>query len=199
MWADDRLWLPAMLAGRSFDGRFVFDGDALLEHHLDLGDPARALFERLARLGIPSETIEHPPVFTVEQARRLRGPVDGAHVKNLFLRNKRGEHWLVTALADRTLDLKALSRRLGAGNLTFASPARLRRHLGVEPGSVTPLAALHDTAGAVRVCIDRSILQAVRVHCHPLTNDRTTALAPADLLRFLADTGHPAELIDLDA
>lgn len=200
MWADDRLWIPLMLAGRLFCGRFVFEGDAMLDHELFDDDPARALFASLARLGAATTVANHPPVFTVEQARRHRAAGEGgAHVKNLFVRNKKGEMWLVTTLEDRPIDLKVLGKRLGAGHLSFASFDRLRTRLGVEPGSVTPFAAMNDREGAVRVVLDAAILAADTVHCHPLTNDRTVAIAPGDLVRFLEDCGHAPSVIDLDA
>ena len=94
------------------------------------------LFDRLAELGIAHQTVEHPPVFTVEEAKAHRGVLPGHHIKNLFLRNKKEEMWLVVALEDRAIDLKALGEKLGAGRLSFGSPERLRKYLGVEPGSV---------------------------------------------------------------
>lgn len=200
MWADDRLWIPLMLAGRPFRGRFVFDGDAMIDHELVDDDPAGALFASLTRLGAETTVATHPPVFTVEQAKRHRAAGEGgAHVKNLFVRNKKGEMWLVTTLEDRPIDLKALGKRLGAGHLSFASFDRLRARLGVEPGSVTPFAAMNDREGAVRVVLDAAILAAGAVHCHPLTNDRTVAIAPRDLVRFLEDCGHAPSVLDLDA
>ncbi|MFO0547132.1 MAG: prolyl-tRNA synthetase associated domain-containing protein [Polyangiaceae bacterium] len=162
-------------------------------------DPAAPLFAFLDELGIHHETAVHPQVFTVAEAKLHRARGDGAHVKNLFLRNKKGAMWLVTTLEDRPVDLKALGRLLGAGNLSFASPERLRQHLGVEPGSVTPLAAMCDRERVVQVVLDAAILREAVVHCHPLTNDRTTTLSVADLLRFLRATGHEPSTLDLDA
>jgi 8-oxo-dGTP diphosphatase len=198
MWADDRLWLPLMLAGRAFRGRFIFDGEAMLDHELLDEDPALALFARLESLGISWTTAAHPPVFTVEQAKRHRAPNEaGAHVKNLFVRNKKGDMWLVTTLEDRPVDLKALGKQLGAGHLSFASFDRLRAHLGVEPGSVTPLAALKDEAGLVKVVLDSAVLKEATVHCHPLTNDRTIAIGSSDLVRVREASGHVPSVIDL--
>src|SRR5262245_66414796 len=102
------------------------------------------LFARLDEFGLKHRTVEHAPVFTVEQAKAHRGELPGHHVKNLFLRNKKEEMWLVVALEDRAVDLKRLGEVLGAGRLSFGSPERLRTYLGVEPGSVTPFAVIND-------------------------------------------------------
>ncbi len=106
------------------------------------------LFAELDRLGIPHKTVKHPPVFTVEQARQLRGELPGGHTKNLFLRDKKHALYLVVALEDAEIELKSLHRRLGAtGRFSFGSSDLLREVWGVEPGSVTPFGAINDTAG----------------------------------------------------
>ncbi len=159
----------------------------------------KMLFERLEALGIATETHAHAPVFTVEESRELRGDLPGAHCKSLFLKDKKGVLWLVVSLEDRRIDLKALAGLIGAARLSFASPERLATHLGVVPGAVTPFALIHDDANAVRVVIDAGIAIAERAHFHPLSNDATTAIAPADLLRFIAALGHEPAVVDLAA
>ena len=154
------------------------------------------LFARLEQLGIAQHTVEHPPVFTVEQAKALRGDLPGHHVKNLFLRNKKEAMWLVVALEDRAVDLKWLGEALGAGRLSFASAERLKRHLGVEPGSVTPLALINDPSRTVQLALDRGLVDGAPVNIHPLVNTMTTAMAAPDLLRFFAATGHEARWLD---
>jgi Ala-tRNA(Pro) deacylase len=148
------------------------------------------LFDKFAALGIAQRTVEHPPVFTVEEAKALRGNLAGHHIKNLFLRNKKEEMWLVVALEDRAVDLKRLGEALGAGRLSFGSPDRLRRVLGVEPGSVTPFALVNDEARVVRLALDRGLSEGGPVNAHPLVNTMTTAIATADLLRLFEATGH---------
>lgn len=155
------------------------------------------LFERLESLGIDTRTVQHPAVFTVEEAQRLRGELTGGHCKNLFLRNKKGRMWLVVCAEDSTVDLRALADRLGAGRLSFGSAGRLMEHLGVIPGAVTPFAILNDHDGAVRVVIERRLLALSPLNCHPLDNARTTAIATDDLLRFLEAENHSPEIIDL--
>ena len=154
------------------------------------------LFDRLAALGIAQRTVEHPPVFTVEEAKALRGNLAGHHIKNLFLRNKKEEMWLVVALEDRAIDLKRLGEALGAGRLSFGSAERLKRHLGVEPGSVTPLALINDEGRTVQLALDRGLVDGGPVTVHPLVNTMTTAMAAPDLLRFFGATGHAPRWLD---
>jgi len=157
------------------------------------------LFVRLNALGLAYRTVEHEPVFTVEQAKQHRGVLPGHHIKNLFLRNKKEEMWLVVALEDRAIDLKKLGERLGAGRLSFGSPERLRRHLGVEPGSVTPFSVINDTGRVVRLVLDTGLQADGPINAHPLVNTMTTAIALPDLLRFFQETGHEPGWLDLAA
>lgn len=156
------------------------------------------LLRRLEALGIQSKTVMHPPVFTVDEAKALRGELPGAHIKNLFLRNKKGAMWLVTCLEDRELDLKALAGALNAGRFSFGSAERLMTHLGVLPGAVTPFAVINDTARAVTMVLDKGVVGNDPVNAHPLVNDMTTALESKDLIRFLEAEGHPPLVLDMD-
>ncbi len=155
------------------------------------------LFAHLDGLGIRTRTVQHPPVFTVDEAKALRGDLPGAHIKNLFLRNKKGDMWLVVAEESRRIDLKALGERLGAGRLSFGSPERLMSYLGVVPGAVTPFALINDREGRVKVAIDKAVLERDPVNCHPLANDMTTAITPRDLLAFIESSGHKPMILDL--
>ena len=154
------------------------------------------LFDRLAELDIAHGTVEHKAVFTVEQAKAHRGVRPGHHIKNLFLRNKKEEMWLVVALEDRSLDLKRLGETLGAGRLSFGSAERLRTYLGVEPGSVTPFAVVNDTARKVSLVLDRGLQDGGPINAHPLTNTMTSAIDLPDLLRLFEVTGHTPRWLD---
>ena len=172
------------------------------ELQLDDGTAAATpddLFRRLDELEIVHETIHHEPVFTVEEAKVLRGELVGGHTKNLFLRNKKGAMWLVVCLEDRLVDLKALARHLGAGRFSFSSADRLSRHLGVIPGAVTPFAVINDKQRAVQVVLDLGLLGLERVNFHPLDNAMTTALSAGDLVKFLRAENHAPEITDLGA
>ena len=153
------------------------------------------LFATLDRLGIAHTTVTHPPLFTVEQSRGMRGKIPGGHTKNLFLRDKKGALFLVTTLEDAVIELKSLHRRLAAsGRFSFGSADLLLETLGVAPGAVTPLAAINDTAGRVTVVLDSGLMEHAIVNCHPLANTMTTSMARDDLVRFLEATGHPPRI-----
>ncbi|HXY99339.1 MAG TPA: prolyl-tRNA synthetase associated domain-containing protein [Stellaceae bacterium] len=154
-----------------------------------------ALFRRLDTLGIRHVTRHHPPVHTVTEAAALTLP--GAQCKCLFLRDRKGGLWLVAALADRPIDLKALAERLAAPRFSFASPALLQEALGVAPGSVTPFALLNDRERRVRVVLDAGMLTVDPLNFHPLVNTASTALSPGDLRRFINDCGHTPLIVDL--
>jgi Ala-tRNA(Pro) deacylase len=144
------------------------------------------LFALLDRLGIAHKTVTHPPLFTVEQSRALRGTIPGGHTKNLFLKDKKGALFLVTAPEDATIELKSLHRRLHAsGRFSFGAAELLR---------ATPFAAMNDHAGRVSVVLDAALMQHDVINCHPLVNTMTTSLARADLIRFLEATGHPPRI-----
>ena len=149
------------------------------------------LFAALDALGIPHETVKHPPLFTVEQSRSLRGQIPGGHTKNLFLRDKKYELYLVVALEDAEIDLKSLHRVLGAtGRFSFGASDLLREVWGVEPGAVTPFGAINDTQARVSVVLDAAMMEHERLNYHPLVNTMTTSIARGDLVKFLESTGH---------
>ena len=149
-------------------------------------------------LGIRVECHQHDPVFTVEEAKDLRGLLPGGHCKNLFLRNKKGQHWLVVCDEDRAVDLRWLGERLGAGRLSFGSAERLMRVLGVPPGSVTPFALINDTDRLVSVVLDKAMLVHETLNYHPLVNTMTVAIHRDDLIAFIESCGHQSTILDLD-
>jgi Ala-tRNA(Pro) deacylase len=151
----------------------------------------RRVLALLDSLGIPYTRIEHPPVYTVDQARAHWRDLDGAHCKNLFLRNKKGKrHFLVILEETKSADLKALTRFLEEDRLSFASPERLKRYLGLEPGAVSPFGLMNDTRGEVEVLVDQDLMGAAQIYFHPNVNTATVGLSFADFERFLEYSGH---------
>ena len=155
------------------------------------------LFARLEALDIETETQSHPPVYTVEESRGLRGNLPGAHCKTLFLKDKKGVLWLCVVEESRRLNMRALSDALGSARLSFARPERVKEYLGIEPGAVTPFALINDTDAVINVALDADIMAAEIAYFHPLINDRTTAIAPADLRRFIEAGGHRPVTVDM--
>ena len=149
------------------------------------------LFAALDALGVKHTTVKHAPLFTVEQSQALRGKIPGGHTKNLFLRDKKYDLYLVVALEDAAIDLKGLHRQLGAsGRFSFGASDLLREVWGVEPGAVTPFGAINDTQGRVTVVLDAAMMEHETLNYHPLVNTMTTSIARADLVKFLESTGH---------
>src|ERR1700722_2979202 len=143
------------------------------------------LITRLDALGIAHQTHRHPAVFTVEEAKALRGELRGAHCKSLFLKDRRDGLWLAIMLEHRRVDLRKLSDRLGAPRFSFGSAELLYEILGVTPGSVTPFAVINDRARRVTIVLDEEMLAIDPLNYHPLTNETTTSAAPAGLPRIL--------------
>jgi Ala-tRNA(Pro) deacylase len=155
------------------------------------------LFHRLGELGIEAPTIHHPPVHTVEEAKLLRGNIVGCHTKSLFLRNKKGNMWLVSCAEDQPVDLKSLGQILGGGRLSFCSADRLMKFLGLTPGSVSPFGVINDNGRVVRVVLEKKMLQQQPLNFHPLDNSMTSSITTGDLMRFLQAENHPPLILGL--
>jgi Ala-tRNA(Pro) deacylase len=157
------------------------------------------VFARLDELGIAYQTHEHPPVFTVEEARLHCGHLPGCHNKNLFVKDKKDRMWLIVARDDAPIRLSELEKEIGAKRLSFGKPELLMEILGVVPGAVTPFGLINDRENRVAVILDDKMMAADLVNYHPLSNDKTTALKPADLLRFIESCGHEPRIMNVDA
>jgi Ala-tRNA(Pro) deacylase len=154
------------------------------------------LFAFLDRLGIVHATVEHRPLFTVEDGRDLHHAIPGLHCKNLFLKDKKDGVWLVVMPGDKRANLRQLEKRLGAARLSFGNPELLLEVLGVTPGAVTPFALMNDTARRVRVVLDADMMKSEIVNFHPLRNDASTTLSSADLLMFINELGYKPMPVD---
>jgi Ala-tRNA(Pro) deacylase len=153
------------------------------------------LLDKLAGLGIKTKTIDHDPVFTVAESTKLERDIEGGHTKNLFLKCKKGNLYLVVALNDARIDLKTLHNKLGSGRLSFGNAELLVEVLGVTPGSVTPFALINDRDRRVNVVLDEAMLRHDLLNYHPLSNDATTSIARDDLLRFIRACGHEPRIL----
>lgn len=148
--------------------------------------------------GIRFERVDHEAVFTVAESQALRGTLPGLHSKNLFVKDKKGRLFLVSARENARIDLKRLHETLGAsGRLSFCSAEVLMDKLGVTPGSVTAFAVINDRAGAVTMVLDRNLTTGEAMNFHPLVNTATLRIGRDDMLAFLRDTGHDPMIVDL--
>ncbi len=156
------------------------------------------LLKLLDSIIISYDVYHHKPVFTVAESTALLHTIPGTHCRNLFVRDKKEAMFLVVAANETPVDLKMLQDKLSCGRLSFGSPERLWRHLGVRPGSVCPFAVINDKDKSVQIVLDAHMMRSERVVYHPLVNDMSVGLSPEGLLRFLSETGHGPRIVDLN-
>jgi Ala-tRNA(Pro) deacylase len=158
------------------------------------------LFAFLAELGINVSTMRHPPLFTVADSQALRGEIAGGHTKNLFLKDKKDNFFLVTVGEEAVVDLKQIHHLIGAsGKVSFGKPEMLMELLGVTPGAVTVFGVINDTAQRVKLILDEELMTHSLINAHPLTNEATTSIGAHDLLKFVKATGHDAAILKVSA
>jgi Ala-tRNA(Pro) deacylase len=153
-----------------------------------------ALFDQLA---IKTTTVEHPQVFTVEEAKKVHDDIPGGHCKNLFCKDEKGVLWLIVALEDAKIDLKAAKDKIGSKRLTFGKPELLLEIMGVEPGSVTPFGLMNDKEAKTNVILDEAMMKLPMLNFHPLKNDATTTISAEDLQKFIRATGHNPRIVSV--
>jgi Ala-tRNA(Pro) deacylase len=163
--------------------------------------PATAadLYAAFDAQGIAWRTTRHAPVFRVEEGHEIKAAMPGGHTKNLFLKDARGQLWLISALGETVIDLKTLHRVIGSARLSFGKAELMEEVLGVTPGSVTVFALINDTGHRIRLVLDRALFDHEIVNFHPLSNDATTAIASRDLDRFVRALGYDPIVVDFAA
>lgn len=155
-----------------------------------------ALFEQLNTLGIAHSTYEHKAVFTVEESAEIKADLPGGHTKNLFLKDKNGQFFLICALGDTHVPVNKLHRILECKRLSFGKPEPLLEYLGVTPGSVTFFAILNDRENRVQLVLDKALFAHDIVNFHPLENTATTAVKSEALLTFAKAVDHDPVILD---
>lgn len=155
------------------------------------------LYHLLDSSGIEYSVLHHKPLRTVEDAKSIRAALesDEGQIKNLFLKNKKGEMWLLTLHEDREIHLKQAAMEIGAKRFSFCSAERLMRYLGVVPGAVSPFGLLNDVEGKVKFYIDEGLLGHKMIHAHPMDNRITVSIGTIDMLNFLQSQGHPYDIL----
>jgi Ala-tRNA(Pro) deacylase len=158
------------------------------------------LYQFLNDLGIQHSTKTHEPVFTVAESVSLRDEIPGGHTKNLFVKDKKDQFFLLTVEENATVDLKTVHTLIGAASkVSFGKPEKLMEYLGVVPGSVTAFGAINDAGHQVTFVLDANLMEEDIINCHPLSNDATTSIGRDDLIRFLEATGHKPLVLKVTA
>lgn len=152
----------------------------------------------LEELGINYEIHEHPPVPTVEDALPYWNKMEATHCKNLFFRNHKGnKHYLVILRHDRQLNIRDLEQRLKQGKISFASPHRMERYLGLSGGSVSVFGLINDRDNHVHLFLDAALQSASKISFHPNENTSTVIISFESFMRFLDWSGNSYEFIEL--
>lgn len=160
------------------------------------GEPK--LYQLLRELGIGFDYHEHPAVPTVEEAAKYWKDLIATHCKNLFFRNHKGNrHYLVILEHRQELNIRDLEQRLKQGKLTFASPERLKKHLGLTPGSVTPFGLINDQAKHVHLFLDKNLAKSESISFHPCINTASLVIKYSDFLKFLDQCGNTYEYVEM--
>ena len=155
------------------------------------------LLEVLSSLGIEYTNHEHPAVFTVEEANQHHDGIEGVHSKNLFLKDKKKNMFLVVTLSDKPIQIKELAKKIGAKSPSFGKPELLMEVLGVIPGAVTPFAVINIKAQPVKIVLDQDLMDNDLLNFHPLVNTATTTISPADLVKFMEHCKKTPEIIKI--
>ena len=172
--------------------------DSIGFYNVSVDELAHPVLDALRKMGITFDTYEHPPVFNTDDVEKYWRDIPAAPVKNLFLRNKKGNrHYLVIAGVEKRVDLQKLVKMLGDDRLSFASAERLMEKLGLTPGSVSPFGLLKDGSGDVQVIIDADLRCAEKLIFHPNINTSSVTISFADLERFLASRPNHVRFVDL--
>ena len=155
------------------------------------------LLELLREKRLDFQIHEHEPLFTVEDSENLRGEIEGAHTKNLFLKNKKNSFFLFSCDENAKVDIKRFSKSIDAKNLSFANQEYLLQHLGIKPGSVSPLALLNDNYQNVAFYLDEKLFESELINFHPLINTSTITIKTSDFISFLLENNKKINIFSL--
>ena len=142
------------------------------------------LLQLLDRYKVEYKIFNHPPLHSVKDSIKMRGIIKGAHTKNLFLKNKKNNFFLITCLENTMVDLKLLQKNLNLGNLSFAGEKYLKELLSVNPGAVTPFGLLNDINHQIKFFFDINLNNFETFNFHPLVNTNTISIKKEDFFNF---------------
>ena len=157
------------------------------------------LFDLLRVKGLEFQIHNHQPLYTVEDSEKLRGEIEGAHTKNLFLKNKKNDFFLFTCDENAQIDLKHFSKSIDAKNLSFANEDYLKKYLGIKPGSVSPYALLNDLENVVNFYLDEKLFKSKIINFHPLINTTTITIKTKDFINFILENKKKINIFSLES
>tara|TARA_B100001123_G_scaffold269041_1_gene299402 strand:+ start:15 stop:524 length:510 start_codon:yes stop_codon:yes gene_type:complete len=158
----------------------------------------KKLLTLIKEKGLDFKLYTHEPLYTVEESIKYRGTIDGAHSKNLFLKNKKNQFFLFSCIENTPINLKKISKSLTLGNISFANENYLSLYLGIKPGAVTPFGLLNDKENKVTFYFDSNFLKNQIVNFHPLTNTSTISMKSKDFIDFLIENKKKVNIYDFN-
>ncbi len=157
----------------------------------------QAIYKILEDLNIRYQKVDHPAVFTCEEAKKYEVPGVG-HCKNLFLRNKAGDrHYLIILPSDKRADLKKLAEILEEEKLSFASDERLQKYLGLTAGAVSPFGLINDESKEIHVVVDKKIFRQEKLAFHPNVNTATLVISSEDVKKYIEAQGNKLLIVEI--
>ena len=127
---------------------------------------------------------KHKALFSVQDSEDNRGEIEGAHTKNLFLKNKKNNFYLFSCEENSIVNLKQLSKKINAKNLSFAKEEYLLKYLGIRPGSVSPYSLLNDKENKIFFYLEDKLYESKKINFHPLVNTATITLFTSDFVNL---------------
>lgn len=157
------------------------------------------VYDLLDRLGIPYERVDHEAAMTMEACREADEAMGTKMCKNLLLCNRQQTSFYLLMLpGEKVFKTSVLSKEIGSSRLSFAGGEHMERLLDITPGSLSVLGLMNDRDDAVRLLIDRELLEEGYIGVHPCVNTSSLKLRLDDLLeKVLPAIGHGYRLVDL--
>jgi len=156
-------------------------------------------FDLLEQLRIDYDRVSGDPADNMDKCDEVSRVLGVPICKNLFLCNRqKTDFYLLLMPPHKPFKTKDLSHQIGSARLSFASEDDLWEMLRVTPGSATVLGLMNDPDHRVKLLIDRPVIEAEYISCHPCICTSSLKLKTADLLNvFLPHTGHEPQIVDL--
>ena len=166
--------------------------------HLDVYK-RQQLFALFDDLGIEYKNHDHRPVFTVDEGHDIKKAIAGGHSKNLFLKDKDGEFFLICAIGETQIKLNQVHKAINSARLSFGSEEFLWEKLGVRPGSVTLFSLINNNPPSLTLILDNAIFEHEIINFHPLLNNATTSIKANDIAKFVKHWGGKAMIADFSS